>query len=220
MIKLENVTKTYRTQAFEVNALRGVNLEIEKGELIAITGPSGSGKSTLLHIIGCLDRPSGGVYRFENSDVQKLNDNDLAAIRNRKIGFVFQFFGLLPQISILRNLEIPLMFAEVWPPEKRRTMIMDILTEVGIANKANFAAGDVSGGEQQRVAIARALINNPDLLLTDEPTGNLDSVNSEKILSIFRDLNQKGMTVIIVTHDEKVARWAKRTIVLKDGLIV
>ena len=147
MIKLENVTKTYRTQAFEVNALRGVNLEIEKGELIAITGPSGSGKSTLLHIIGCLDRPSGGVYRFENSDVQKLNDNELAAIRNRKIGFVFQFFGLLPQISILRNLEIPLMFAEVWPPEKRRTMIMDILTEVGIANKANFAAGDVSGGE-------------------------------------------------------------------------
>jgi putative ABC transport system ATP-binding protein len=219
MIKLENVTKTYKTGKLEVKALRGIDLEIKRGEFVAITGPSGSGKSTMLHIIGCLDRPSQGSYFIDGANVRKLDDDELAAVRNKKIGFIFQFFGLLPQVSILRNLELPLMLGEVWPPEKRRAMVMDILKEVGIPDKAGFSPSEVSGGEQQRVAIARALINDPELILADEPTGNLDSENADKILRGFQDLNRRGKTVVIVTHDERVAGYAQRSIVLKDGLI-
>jgi putative ABC transport system ATP-binding protein len=219
MIKLEKVTKTYRTGIMEVKALKGIDLEVAKGEFVSIIGPSGSGKSTLLHILGCLDKPTAGKHYHAGVEVQKLDDDQLAEMRNRKIGFIFQFFGLINQLSVRRNLELPLMFADVWPPARRDKIIMDTLRDLMLAEKARFAVNQISGGEQQRVAIGRALVNCPDLLLADEPTGNLDSTNAANILSIFKVLNSGGMTIILVTHDENVAKWARRIITVKDGLI-
>lgn len=217
MIKLQDINKIYRCGALEVFALQGLNLEIKRGEFIAIIGPSGSGKSTLLHIIGCLDRQTSGEYYFEEKKVENLADEDLAEIRSRKIGFVFQFFNLFPHLTVLRNLELPMVFAGIGSKNYRMRMATKMLYKIGLPEKARFTPTEISGGEQQKVAIARALVNNPSILLADEPTGNLDSKSGERIMSIIQDLNRRGATIILSTHDEHIARQAKRVITLFDG---
>jgi len=217
MIKLRGVSKIYRCGALEVRALREIDLEIKRGEFVSVIGPSGSGKSTLLHIIGCLDLPSAGEYLFDGNAVKNLSDDELSEMRSRKIGFVFQFFNLFPHSTVLRNLELPMIFAGLGSAKYRMRMAMKALYEVGIPEKARFTPTEISGGEQQKVAIARALINKPALLLADEPTGNLDSKSSEKIISILKELNYWGTTIILVTHDEKIAGQTKRIISLHDG---
>jgi putative ABC transport system ATP-binding protein len=219
IIKLDNLSKVYRSGALEVAALRDINFEIKENEFVSIVGPSGAGKSTLLHILGCLDRPTSGNYFFEGKAVEKLSDDELAEIRSRKIGFVFQFFGLFPRVSVLRNLELPMTFAGIGSPQSRMRSAMDALNEIGLPDKARFTPMEISGGQQQKVAIARALINKPHILLADEPTGNLDSVSSKKIIALLKDLNQRGVTIVLVTHDEKIAQQAKRTIEVYDGKI-
>ena len=217
MIELENITKIYQMGKVEVPALRGITLNIEKGEMIAIIGASGSGKSTLMNIIGCLDKPTLGSYSLEGADVSRLNDNKLAEIRSKKLGFVFQEYNLLSRSSAVANVELPLVYGD---GRNRRKRALDALERVGLAERANHKPTELSGGEQQRVAIARALVNNPDVILADEPTGNLDSVVTDQIISIFRNLNQDGITVILVTHEMDIAEQTQRIIRLYDGKVV
>jgi putative ABC transport system ATP-binding protein len=217
MIELENVTKIYHMGKVEVPALMGVTLSVREGEMVALIGASGSGKSTLMNIIGFLDKPTGGSYILEGIDVSQLNDNQLAEMRNKKIGFVFQTYNLLPRASALSNVELPLVYGG---SSQKRKQAMGALEHVGLAARARHKPAELSGGEQQRVAIARALVNNPSLILADEPTGNLDSKATEEIISIFCRLNQEGITVIMVTHEPDVAAQAKRIIRLMDGQIV
>ena len=219
MIDLTDITKNYRMGEVEFTVLSQVTLTVQKGELIAIMGPSGSGKSTLMNIIGCLDRPTSGKYRFENREISTLTDDELALIRNGKIGFVFQTFNLLPRFSALKNVEVPLIYSGV-PARSRKERAAPLLEKVGLADRMQHKPTELSGGQQQRVAIARALVNNPPLLLADEPTGNLDSRSGEDILNILTGLNRQGATIIIVTHDKDIAARCKRIINLKDGRIV
>ena len=217
MIQLENVTKVYRMGKVGVHALRGVTLSFDRGEMIAVIGASGSGKSTLLNIIGLLDRPDAGSYLFDGVDVSQLSENQLAEMRNREFGFVFQDFNLLPRATALANVELPLVYAG--SVRHRRERANEALERVGLAERANHKPTELSGGEQQRVAIARALVNNPPLILADEPTGNLDSKSGAEIISIFHKLHQDGKTVILITHEADIAARAQRTIRLHDGRI-
>jgi len=219
MIELSNITKTYRMGEMDITVLSGISLKVQSGELIAIMGPSGSGKSTLMNIIGCLDRPTSGAYHFENREISTLSDDELAAVRNGKIGFVFQTFNLLPRFSALKNVEVPLIYSGV-PARLRSERAMPLLQKVGLADRMTHKPTELSGGQQQRVAIARALVNNPPLLLADEPTGNLDSRSGSEILDILTGLNRQGVTIIIVTHDMDVAARCRRVINLKDGQII
>ncbi len=217
MIELENITKVYRMGEVEVLALRGITLEIKQGEMAAIIGASGSGKSTLMNIIGFLDKPTLGRYSFQGADVSRLNDNRLAEMRNKKIGFVFQEYNLLSRASALANVELPLIYGD---GRNRRKRALEALERVGLAGRSNHKPTELSGGEQQRVAIARALVNNPSLILADEPTGNLDSVTTDQIISLFRQLNQEGITVMLVTHEMDIAEQTRRIIRLYDGKVV
>ena len=217
MIELEDITKVYRMGKVEVNALRGITLSITKGEMVAIIGASGSGKSTLLNIIGCLDRPTSGRYIFDGADVSQLSDNQLAEMRNRKFGFVFQEYNLLSRATALSNVELPLIYGG---GGRRREQAMEALERVGLGARAKHKPTELSGGEQQRVAIARALVNNPALILADEPTGNLDSRTTTEIVSMFQQLNQEGITVVMVTHEADIASQAQRIIRLHDGEII
>jgi putative ABC transport system ATP-binding protein len=217
MIELENITKIYRMGKVEVPALRGITLNIEKGEMLAIIGASGSGKSTLMNIIGCLDKPTLGSYLFEGADVSRLNDNKLAEIRSKKLGFVFQEYNLLSRASAVANVELPLVYGD---GRNRRKRALDALERVGLAERAKHKPTELSGGEQQRVAIARALVNNPAVILADEPTGNLDSATTAEIVSIFRELNRDGITVVMVTHEMDIAEQTRRIIRLYDGKII
>ncbi|MBV8245056.1 MAG: ABC transporter ATP-binding protein [Candidatus Eremiobacteraeota bacterium] len=218
-IEVRDITKIYRTGAVEVPALRGVSFAIEHGEYVAIMGPSGSGKSTLMNLIGCLDRVTSGSYLLDGVDVSSLDDDALAEIRLKKLGFVFQGFNLLARTDAIRNVALPLFYAGV-PSRERNTAALERLAEVGLADRATHKPTELSGGQQQRVAIARALVNNPAVLLADEPTGNLDTQTSDDIMRLFGELNAGGRTIIMVTHNEEVAAHARRVIRLRDGLIV
>ena len=217
-IELVDVVKIYRMGNIQVNALRGVSFGVAGGEFVAIMGASGSGKSTLMNIIGCLDLPTSGTYLLDGVDVRRLNDNQLAAIRNRKIGFVFQSFNLIPRSTAVRNVEMPLIYAGV--SHERRQRAMAALDAVGLADRARHQPSELSGGQQQRVAIARALVTEPAILLADEPTGNLDSDSSTEILRLLVELNDDGRTVVLITHENDIARFAKRVVRLKDGLVM
>ena len=216
MLELENITKVYKAGQTEVPALRGISCRIESGEMVSIIGPSGSGKSTLMNIIGCLDKPTSGKYRLEGVEVDKLNDDQLAEIRNKKIGFVFQSFNLLSRTTALANVELPLIYGGA---SNRRQRALQVLESVGLAHRVTHRPSELAGGEQQRVAIARALVNNPSLILADEPTGNLDTRTSQEIMSIFKKLNEQGMTIVLVTHEPDIAAYTRRTIKLRDGQI-
>ena len=218
-LDLAQITKTYKSGSLEVPALQGVDLRVERGEYVAIMGPSGSGKSTMMNIIGCLDRPTTGSYRLDGEDVSRLDDNALAAIRLRKLGFVFQGFNLLARTDALKNVALPLFYAGIGARERDRRA-MATLQEVGLADRARHKPSELSGGQQQRVAIARALVNDPAVLLADEPTGNLDTRTSADIMSLFDALHAGGRTIIMVTHDESIARNARRIVRLLDGRIV
>ena len=216
MIELDNITKVYKMGETEVAALNGVDLRIEQGEMISIIGSSGSGKSTLMNIMGCLDKPTSGQYRLEEIEVSKLSDNKLAEIRNKKIGFVFQSFNLLPRTTALANVELPLIYGGAG---NRRQRVLQALESVGLAHRSHHKPSELAGGEQQRVAIARALINNPALILADEPTGNLDTQTSREIMLIFQKLNEQGMTIVLVTHERDITAYTQRTIEMRDGKI-
>lgn len=219
VIRFENLTKEYNMGKVSVKALRGVTSDIKAGEFVAIMGPSGSGKSTLMHILGCLDSATDGRYWLEDEEISKLKKSRLASIRNNKIGFVFQTFNLLPHLNIRRNVELPLMYSGM-NASRRRTLAEKVLTDVGLADRFKHKPSELSGGQRQRVAIARALVNNPTIILADEPTGNLDTNSGNDILSIFSELNHLGHTIIIVTHDSAVSERADRSIKIIDGLIV
>jgi len=219
IIKITNLMKIYDTGKIKVHALNGVDLTISSNELVAIMGPSGSGKTTMMNVLGCLDLPTKGEYFLDGSNVAKLSENDLAAIRNKKIGFVFQTFNLLARTSALKNVELPMVYAKV-PAAEREARARAALESVGLGARMYHMPNELSGGQQQRVAIARALVTNPSIILADEPTGNLDSRSSEEILMIFQDLNAKGKTIIIVTHEPDVAQHCKRNVVFKDGRII
>ncbi len=219
LITATNLTKTYVMGDQTVHALRGVSLSIEEGDFVAIMGASGSGKSTLMNIMGCLDLPSTGEYRLADEAVEGMSSDDLASIRNRRIGFVFQQFNLLPRTSALENVELPMVYAGMKTPERKAKAIV-ALQKVGLAERMGHTPAELSGGQQQRVAIARALVNNPQLILADEPTGALDSQTSEDIMRLLTDLNNQGMTVVLVTHEADIAAWARRKIVFKDGLMI
>lgn len=218
MLEIKKIKKIYQMGKVKVEALRGVSFYIDKGEFVAIMGPSGSGKSTLMHIIGCLDKPTEGSFIIGGKDVSKLNDDRLAEIRNKSIGFVFQQFNLLSRTSILHNVEIPLIYAGQ-KSKQRRNLAMQALESVGLGDRVKHKPNEISGGEKQRAAIARALVNDPLIILADEPTGNLDTKTGEEIMKIFYKLHQQGHTVIMVTHEAEVARHARRIIHLRDGLI-
>jgi len=217
IIKIENLGKTYNQGSIEVCALKEVNLEITPGEFVAIIGPSGSGKSTLMNLLGCLDQPTVGDYFLENVNVKSLDSNQLAEIRNQRIGFVFQSFNLLPRATALENVELPLLYGRI---SNSRDKALKALGKVGLGERANHKPNELSGGERQRVAIARAIVNNPAIILADEPTGNLDSANGEEILRIFNDLNAEGVTIILITHEKEIAQRTRRIITMKDGKMV
>jgi putative ABC transport system ATP-binding protein len=217
-LDLMNVTKTYEMNSVGVQALRGVSLEVGHNEYLAIMGPSGSGKSTLMNIIGCLDVPTSGRYLLDGEDVGALSDDRLAEIRNAKIGFVFQTFNLIPRADVLHNVELPLIYAGM-RPGARRERTRSAIEQVGLADRASHRPSELSGGQRQRVAIARALVNDPSIILADEPTGNLDTVTGAEIMAVFDDLHARGNTIILVTHEEDVAHHAHRIVRLRDGLI-
>jgi putative ABC transport system ATP-binding protein len=218
LIRLENVARRYQMGGETVHALRDISMTIERGEYVAIMGPSGSGKSTLMNVVGCLDTPSAGRYQLNGTDVSDMDDNELADIRNREIGFVFQTFNLLPRSTALRNVELPLIYAGC-PAEQRHEIALESLEQVGLADRVTHKPNELSGGQRQRVAVARALVNRPSILLADEPTGNLDSKTGTEILALFNELSRQGHTIIVVTHEEEVARHARRIVRLRDGLI-
>ncbi|MBX3312989.1 MAG: ABC transporter ATP-binding protein [Actinobacteria bacterium] len=218
VIDLVDVGKTYQTGSLTVDALRDVTLSIDRGEFVAITGPSGSGKSTLMHILGCLDVPTSGRYRLADEDVADLDDDQLAEVRNRHLGFVFQQFNLLAYLPAWRNVELPLVYAGV-EPRTRRARALDALDQVGLGDRADHRPGELSGGQQQRVAVARALVTEPALILADEPTGNLDSTSTADVLDLFDQLHARGRTVVLITHERDVAARADRTIEVLDGRV-
>jgi len=221
VIKLENIRKTYHTGEVDVHAVQGISLQILPGEFVAIMGASGSGKSTLMNMIGCLDRPSSGRFELDGIDISTLDRNALADIRNRKIGFVFQGFNLLSRTSALENVEMPMLYRhEHISAAEQRARALKSLELVGLAPRADHHPNQLSGGQQQRVAVARALVNQPALLLADEPTGNLDSQTSIEIMGVFQTLNDRGITIVMVTHELDIARYTKRTVVLRDGRVV
>ena len=218
LIRLENISRRYEMGSETVHALREVSVQIERGEYVAIMGPSGSGKSTLMNLLGCLDTPTSGRYELNGTDVSEMDDNDLADIRNREIGFVFQTFNLLPRSNALHNVELPLIYGGV-DSDARRERALQTLSNVGLADRVHHKPNELSGGQRQRVAVARALVNNPSILLADEPTGNLDSKTGVEIMALFEELSKKGNTIIVVTHEEEVARHARRILRIRDGLI-
>ncbi len=218
LISVEQLSRRYQMGGETIHALREVSLSIETGEYLAIMGPSGSGKSTLMNLIGCLDSPSGGHYVLNGSRVSEMDDDQLAEIRNREIGFVFQTFNLLPRSSALQNVELPLVYAG-FSAVDRRARAIEVLTQVGLAERMQHKPNELSGGQRQRVAIARALVTRPSIILADEPTGNLDSRTGDEIMALFAELSQKGNTVIVVTHEEEIARHARRIVRIRDGLI-
>jgi len=218
LIDIQNLKKNYQTELIEVAALRGINLQVEKSEFVAIMGPSGSGKSTLMNILGCLDIPSEGQYLFNTIDITRLNDDELSAIRNKHIGFIFQSFNLLPRLSALHNVELPLMYAGI-DKTRRQGLAKTALEKVGLADRMHHKPSELSGGQRQRVSIARALVNNPGIILADEPTGALDSVSSKEIMEIFKGLHREGNTILLITHEHDVAAYGNRIIHIKDGMI-
>jgi len=219
IIQAQNLSKVYKTGDLETIALNAVSFEIKKGEFVAIMGPSGSGKSTLMHIIGALDTPTSGTYTLDGEEVQKLSDDELSGIRNRKIGFIFQAFNLLPRTSALNNVMLPMRYAGV-AKEERLTRAKKYLEMVGLGERLNHGSNQLSGGQQQRVAIARALTMNPAILLADEPTGNIATVQAEEIMDIFQKVNKEGHTIVMITHEPDIAKYAKRIIYIRDGRIV
>ncbi len=219
IISLQNITKAYKVGEDTYQALKGISLEIHKGEFVAIMGPSGSGKSTTMHIVGALDSPTSGEYLLKGKNISTYNSDELAYIRNREIGFVFQAFNLLPRTTVYKNVERPMMYAGV-PPEEREKRVMECLKLVGIEAKANNMSNAISGGQIQRVAIARSLVMNPAIILADEPTGNLDSKTAHEIMTFFQQLNREGHTIVLITHEDDIAAFAKRVIRLRDGEIV
>lgn len=219
IIEVKDVYKTYDTGALKFTALKGINLSIDKGEFTSIMGPSGSGKSTFMNILGCLDKMDSGMYILNNKNISDLEDNELARIRNTEIGFVFQAFNLLPRMTILENVELPMVYAGISKKE-RREKALDALERVGLSDRITHKPTEISGGQKQRVAIARAIVNNPSVIMADEPTGNLDSKSTFEILKIFQDLNNEGSTIIMVTHEPDVAKYTKRIVRFRDGEIV
>jgi putative ABC transport system ATP-binding protein len=221
VIAVKNLVKTYVVGEVEVRALRGVNLEVQRGEFLAVTGPSGSGKSTFMHIVGCLDRPTSGQYFLDGQDVSRMSKDALAAVRNRRIGFVFQGFNLLSRTSALDNVELPLLYGSGLKAAERHKRALEMLAAVGLGDRADHHPNQLSGGQQQRVAIARALINNPSIVLADEPTGNLDSKTSIEVMDIFQRLNrERGITVVLITHEADIAEYGTRIVSFRDGLVV
>lgn len=218
LIRARGLKRTYYRALVEVNALKGVDLDIRKGEFVAIMGPSGSGKSTLMNLLGCLDKPTGGEYKFDDVEIAKLDDRELSQFRNQRVGFIFQSFNLIPQLSIEQNVELPLIYSGISRVERRNRAI-EQLKQVKLGHRLGHHPNELSGGENQRVATARALVVNPDIILADEPTGNLDTKTGEEIMQLISGLHKKGVTIILVTHDVWVANWADRIIQMKDGLI-
>jgi len=219
VITIKELNKTYKNGSVEVHALKDVNLEIQHGEFIAVMGQSGSGKSTLMNILGCLDRPTSGEYLLEGINIKGQSQDELSLIRNKKIGFVFQAFNLIPRTDVLRNVELPMIYAKQ-KTSYRRARAIELLERVGLGDRTHHLPNELSGGQKQRVAIARALANNPPIILADEPTGNLDTQSSDEIMEIFRDLNKEGSSIILVTHEPEIAEYADRVIVFRDGRLI
>lgn len=219
MIKLENINKVYKNGDISVHALKNINLHIKEGEFTAIMGQSGSGKSTMMNILGCLDLLSSGKFYLDGVSIDSLNDNQLAEIRNKKIGFIFQSFNLLPKLSAIENVELPMAYGRIHPKE-RRIKALEALRKVGLEERKDHKPNELSGGQRQRVAIARAIASNPSILLADEPTGNLDSKSEEEIIEIFKGLNREGVTIVIVTHEPNIGKECKRRVIFKDGEII